>query len=110
MAQIRLDISGLPDEPVAAAEVFYADWLARVREALDHAEAVVLVLPPADHTHRDWRLGAVRSLARQHAPKRVNMTAGSVAEAVDGIADYLASAPGVTGQYLPAHETEAAAA
>ena len=110
MTQIRLDISGLPDEPVAAAEAFYAKWLARVSDALDNAEAVVLVLPPADHTHRDWRLGAVRSLARQHAPKRVNMTAGSVAAGVDGITDYLAHAPGVTGQYLPAHETEAAAA
>ncbi|NVD45593.1 Rossmann fold domain-containing protein [Qipengyuania atrilutea] len=110
MKQTRLDIGELPEAPVAATEAFYAAWPARISDALDTAEAVVLVLPPADHTHHDWRLGAVRSLARQHAPKRVNMTAGSVAEAVDGIADYLAAAPGVTGQYLPARENEAAAA
>ena len=95
----RITVEGLPDDPLAAAGVFHQHWLAHVEDALDRGEDVMLQLPAADHTHREWRLAAVAGLARKHAPRRVNMVAGE-GEAVDATAAYLARAPGVTGQYL----------
>jgi hypothetical protein len=59
----------------------------------------MLLLPPADHSHREWRLAIVAGLARKHAPRRINMVAGQ-GEAVDATEAYLAGAPGITGQYL----------
>ncbi len=63
-------------------------------------EDVLLVLPPADHTHRAWRLAAVQELARAAAPRRVNSVASAHEAAIAATADYLARAEGVTGQYL----------
>lgn len=96
---VRLDVVGLPDDPLAAAAAFHTDWLelavARANQDL------VLIFPAADHTHRAWRLAVVQGLARQAAPVRVNAVSGGGASAIDSALAYLAAAPGLTGQYLP---------
>lgn len=107
--QAELLIDDLPDEPLAAARHFHGYWTEPIAQALaTGCEALVLQLPPAGHEHRDWRRAAVKSLARAHAPQRVNMVAADNAEALAAISAYLADAPGVTGQYLPAAPAEGA--
>ena len=95
----RIAVDGLPDDPLAAAAAFHAEWLARIEEALVAGEDVLLHLPSADHTHRQWRRAAVAGLARKHTPRRVVMVAGS-GDAIAASEAYLAGAPGITGQYL----------
>ena len=95
----RIVVDGLPDDPLAAAGIFHQHWLAHVEGILERGEDVGILLPSADHTHREWRLAIAAGLARRHAPRRVNLIAGAGA-AADAIADFLAEAPGVTGQYL----------
>ena len=104
---MRLYVGALPDEPLAAAAQFHTDVLPRALDALRQGGDLVLVFPPADHTHRDWRLGVVRGLARQFAPVRVNALAGDDEAALAAGAAYLAHAPGVTGQLLPVDGTGA---
>jgi hypothetical protein len=99
MALLR--VGPLPQEALAAAARFHADILPRAVAALADAGELVLVFPPADHTHRGWRLAAVQGLAREHAPIRVNALASDDEAAIAAAADYLASAPGITGQLLP---------
>ena len=96
-------VEGLPAEAVSAAAVFYAAHVQRVLEAVraarDRADAAVLiVLPPADVAHREWRLAAVQSLAREAAPVRVNAVAGAGEGAMSAARAWLAGAPGITGQ------------
>lgn len=95
----RISVEGLPDDPLAAAGVFHQHWLAHVEDALGKGEEVLLVVPTADHTHREWRRAIVAGLARKHAPRRINMVAGEGA-AIDAAGAYLARAPAITGQYL----------
>ncbi len=64
-------------------------------------EDVTIIFPPADHTHRGWRLAAVQSLARDLAPVRVNAVASNDEAAIQSALAYLAAAPGLTGQCLP---------
>ncbi|VWX48604.1 Rossmann fold domain-containing protein [Novosphingobium sp. 9U] len=104
-----LRVGALPDEPLAAAAQFHAEVLPRALETLAGGADLALVFGPADHTHRDWRLGVVRGLARQHAPLRVNAVAGDDAAAIEAALAYLAQAPGVTGQSLPLDGTGAGA-
>ena len=99
MALLR--IGALPDEALAAAAEFHAVVLPRVLAELEGGETLTLVFAPADHTHRAWRLAAVQSLARHHAPARVNALASDDERAIAAALDYLAAAEGVTGQYLP---------
>jgi hypothetical protein len=96
-----LHVGPLPEEPLAAAVQFHTEALPRALAALDQGDDLVLVFAPADHTHRDWRLGVVRALARRFAPVRVNALAGDGEPAIAAGAAYLAQAPGVTGQLLP---------
>jgi hypothetical protein len=95
----RLDVVGLPEGALAAAAVFHAEWLARAQAARD--SDLLLVFPPADHTHRGWRLATVQGLAREHAPLRVNGVASADPAAIAAAEAYLAGAEGLTGQYLP---------
>jgi len=104
---MRLYVGALPNEPLAAAAQFHADVLPRALDALRQVGDLVLVFPPADHTHRDWRFGVVRGLARQFAPARVNALAGDHEAALAAGVTYLAHAPGVTGQLLPVDGTGA---
>ena len=73
-------------------------------EGLAH---LTLVFPPADHSHRAWRLAAVQALAREHAPIRVNALASDSAKAIAAALAYLETAGGVTGQLLQLDDTGA---
>ena len=156
-------IAPLPDDALAAAAVFYAEWYPQIRCDLEaraplpfrggagggdsrftatfreaesphpnpvsgwtapgspssvrgterpetpEGEGLILIFPPADHTHRAWRLAAVQGLARQLAPLRVNAVVSDNDAAIAESAAYLAAAPGLTGQYLPLDGTGAGA-
>ena len=95
----RIPVEGLPEEPLAAAGVFHQHWLGHVEDVLRRGDDVMLVMPAADHTHREWRLAIVTGLARKHTPLRVNLVSGE-GPAVEATEAYLADAPGITGQYL----------
>lgn len=95
----RIEVDGLPDEALAAAGVFHQHWLSHIEETLEQGQDVMIVVPSADHTHREWRLAIVAGLARKHTPLRVNMVAGE-GTGIDASETYLAGAPGITGQYL----------
>ena len=90
-------IAGLPDDPLEAAAAFHADHAGGLRMA---AQDLLLVFRAADHTHRGWRLAAVQMLARAKAPLRVNAVAGEGEAAVAAASEYLARAPGLTGQLI----------
>lgn len=109
----RLDCTGLPDDPLAAAAAFYAEWTERAEAipnpSLSGDECLVITFPSADHTHSAWRLAAVQGLARAHTPARVNAVAGGDEAAVAAALAYLAAAPGLTGQLLPLDSHGAAA-
>ncbi len=92
-------VGPLPDEPLSAANFFYAEVLPRIVPAGE--AALTLVFGPADHTHRAWRLAVVQGLARRFAPIRINAVAGADEVAIAAADTYIRQAPGVTGQYLP---------
>lgn len=94
---VRLDITGLPVLPSAAAAVFHGEWMAK---AAGIAESLTLVFPPADHTHTRWRRAAIQTLAREAAPQRINAVASEDPTAIRAALAYLESADGLTGQYL----------
>lgn len=95
----RVAIDDLPDAPLAAAAQVFAAWLPIIEAELGRGADVMIVLPPADHTHREWRRALAAGLARAHTPRRANVVAGAGA-AVDAFERYLTGAPGITGQYL----------
>ncbi|MCC6924491.1 Rossmann fold domain-containing protein [Novosphingobium sp.] len=100
MALLR--ITGLPQAPLDAAAAFHAEWLPRLRAdlAAQEDESTVLVFPPADHSHRGWRLAAVQELARARAPRRVNALACDSEEGLVAALGLLDNCQGVTGQLL----------
>ena len=104
--QRLLEIGLLPERALDAQTAFIALHLEAARALLAEPEttALAIILPPAAHDHRDWRLALARDLAREAAPKRVNLVAGHPGEARNAILRFLADAPGVTGQYLVCHE------
>ena len=94
----RVTVVDLPAAPLAASGAFHRDHLASVEAIMTSGEDVMIALPPADHTHREWRALAT-GLARAHAPARANVVAGE-GDVLDAFEAYLAEAPGITGQYL----------
>lgn len=104
--QRQIAVAALPDNPLDAGAAFMAFHLEAARALLaDPATtALAIVLPPAGHEHRDWRHALARDLAREAAPKRVNVVAGAEGEAHAATLGFLANAPGVTGHYLVCHE------
>jgi hypothetical protein len=96
-----LRIEGLPADALDAASAFHRLHLAAVREALSGSvESVVVLLPGAGHEHAGWRRALVQDLARAHVPVRINFVAGDDRAAGERTAQWLARAPGVTGQLL----------
>ena len=96
-----LRVGPLPQDALAAAAMFHAEVLPRVLAALDEgAAALTLVFDPAGHADTAWRLAAVQALARARAPARINALASADDVAIAAAASYIASAPGLTGQYL----------
>jgi len=100
MGQAVLRVEGLPEAPLDAAAQFHACYLPQARSALEGADALALVFAAAGKPHYGWRLSAVQELAREAAPARVNAVAGDDHAAVCETLDWLASAPGITGQLL----------
>ncbi len=103
----RIDVTGLPDRPSAAAAAFHGEWLNRVQAELAAGGDLLLVFPPSDHTHATWRLAAVQVLAREAAPLRINAVASEEPAAIEAALAYLAETGGVTGQYLSLDSTGA---
>lgn len=104
--QRQLDVTLLPQAALDAQTAFMAFHLeaARARLADPETTALAIVLPPAPSDHRDWRLALARDLAREAAPKRVNIVSGATGTALTATLRFLADAPGVTGQYLVCHD------
>ena len=108
MGQIALQISCLPEDPLEAAARFYAEEVPLVPKLLeqevavtgDAVDALTIVFPVSGRLHEGWQLAAVQSLAREFAPVRVNGLTGGDADAVLATTEWLADAPGVTGQLL----------
>jgi hypothetical protein len=86
------------DDPLDAAEKFYAEYLERRVEA--GVDLVVYRFGSAGHEHRGWRLAAIQNLARRFAPVRVNGIVGNQTAAYEEALAYLQGAPGITGQLL----------
>ncbi|MGN6499693.1 MAG: Rossmann fold domain-containing protein [Tsuneonella sp.] len=108
MGQAVLRIDWLPARAIDAAGEFHESWLDEAIGKLEEgAEALAIVLLGAAYDHDDWRRAAVRDLAREWAPQRVNMVAGDDEEALAATLAFLAAAPGVTGQLLPTNRREA---
>lgn len=96
----------LPNSAVEAAADFHQRFLPKATVALgaDQVDLLVICFATAGHEHTDWRRAITRDLARENAPKRVNSIAADSESAAEAMLAYLRDAPGVTGQYLPAHE------
>ncbi|OJW72167.1 MAG: hypothetical protein BGO57_00905 [Sphingomonadales bacterium 63-6] len=100
--QAVLRIEGLPDSALDAATAFHAHYLPAIRRELaSGAEALALIFPLATYDHTGWRKAALADLAREAAPKRVNGVEGAEGEGVEAVLQWLAHAPGITGQLLP---------
>ena len=97
----RIEVDGLPEEPLAAAGLFHQNWLDPIERALAGGQDVLVVLEPASYEHGEWRSAAAAMLARKHAPRRIKVVSGEGGN-VDALEAYLTKAPGVTGQYLEA--------
>lgn len=97
----RIAAPTLPEAPLAAAGYLHAHVLPAIEAAFVAGFDVMVTLPPADHSHREWRRALAAGLARAHTPQRANVVAGEGA-ALDAFEAYLALAPGITGQYLEA--------
>ena len=101
--QVEQHIDALPDSPLAASASFFAEHLERSHALISgDAEALAIILPAAGTDHDNWRRALARDLAREYAPKRVNIVGANQASLGETLA-YLADAPGVTGQYCPLH-------
>lgn len=106
-----LTVKSLPDSRqsdsgLSASAAFMADHLIEARAILSAKEtsALAIHLPAAGPAHCDWRTSLARDLAREYAPKRVNVAGGSAGPQLDDLLAYLEGAPGVTGQYCQTHE------
>ena len=112
MTQMVLAMFDLPDGPLDAAAHFLAEQVPMARELLDGTaqlpgpglpkdlEALAFIFPSAAKDHHGWRVAAIQALAREATPKRVNGVVGDDLEAIAEVTDWLANAPGITGQLL----------
>ena len=66
--------------------------------------SLTIILSPASSAHDDWRRAVAGDLAREFAPRRVNIAAGVKGEALTMVLTFLKDAPGVTGHYVQAHD------
>lgn len=103
--QAVLTVDTLPTSGIAASAAFFADYLGQATSILAKPDvsALAIVLPDAGSDHDAWRRALAGDLAREYAPKRANIVAAADPKAAQSVLDYLANAPGVTGQYCPAH-------
>ncbi len=97
---VRIAIDDLPDAPLDAAATFHAEYVTGVLKQANSVDVMVLIFPPADHAHHGWRLASVQDLARTAAPVRVNAIVGADDAGIAKAADWLETAPGITGHVL----------
>lgn len=104
--QVVQSIDALPESSLAAAKAFFDDHYDETLKLLDgeNVASLAIALPAAGPEHDDWRRALARDLARAHTPKRVNVMGAGDPAARHEMLTYLRNAPGVTGQYLAAHE------
>jgi len=104
--QAVLEIARLPQSGLEANAAFLKLHLSAANQLITKADtnALAIVLPAAGPDHDDWRRTLARDLARAHAPKRVNIVGATGPQAASAMLAYLGDAPGVTGQYLAAHD------
>ncbi len=104
--QAVLTIAHLPQTGIEASAQFMRKHLDAATQlmAKPNTDALAIVLPEAAADHDDWRRALARDLARAHAPCRVNVVGASGADSAAPLLAYLRDAPGVTGQYLAAHD------
>ena len=112
MAQLVIAALDLSDDPLDASTEFLTEVAPAARKMLsssgpvpglqssDTLDAVAFVFSGVTKEHYGWRLAAIQSLAREAAPKRVNGVAGDDYETSRAATDWLANAPGITGQLL----------
>ena len=95
MREVR--VGPLPESALEAAAEFHARVLPQL---VGQGDDFVLIFLPAPYDHHGWRLAVVQDLARRAAPARVNGIVGDNETAITDALEYLANAPGVTGQLL----------
>lgn len=103
MALAQYHVSDLPKSALDASAAFYAEHLQAARRAMGKND-LVIILPPADYDHKDWRQALARDLARECAPARVNVIAAGDEAQKTTLLTYLEMARGVTGHYAEIHE------
>ena len=103
MAQAEYTVADLPMSALDASAYFYAEHLDAARRAMGEGD-LVIILPPTDYDHTDWRRALARDLAREHAPARVNVIAAGDEAQKLALLKYLSGAKGVTGHYAETHD------
>jgi hypothetical protein len=102
--QAVLTVQALPDDAIDAAARFFRDNLDRLETLVaERPVAIAIVLPEAGPDHDHWRRALARDLGRKYAPVRVNVVGAADPAATEALLHYLGGAPGITGQYCPAH-------
>jgi hypothetical protein len=111
MAEMTLELEGLPALPLDAAAWFHSncvrDIRADFRQMANFSCHLTVVFEPAGHEHRSWRLAAIQELAREVAPNRINAVVSDNEAAIAKAKAYLERAEGVTGQLLELDDTGA---
>lgn len=104
--QVVQTIGDLPESSLAAAKAFFDRYYDQSLVLLggEDVGALAIAMPSAGPDHDDWRRTLARDLARAYTPKRVNVVGANDPDAAEEMLTYLRDAPGVTGQYLAAHE------
>jgi hypothetical protein len=118
MEQLRITSSAWSDDPADDAAHFYSTLMPMARKFLSgekppsdvglkgELDAIAFIFPFGGKEHEGWQRAAIQTLAREAAPKRVNGVIGddrngiNAMNAIDAVADWLANAPGITGQVL----------
>ncbi|MEM7702087.1 MAG: Rossmann fold domain-containing protein [Pseudomonadota bacterium] len=96
----------LPDSGLSAHAFLIEQLLPDIRAAIeaDGLASLTVILPVAPSEHDAWRRALAGDLAREYAPKRVNIAAGERGKPLDTLCSFLRDAPGVTGHYVQAHD------
>ena len=104
--QREISFDDLPTSSLDAHTLFVTRCLPQVRAVMEEegVSALAIILPPAGPDHDAWRRALAGDLAREYAPRRVNVAGGSEGDPLDAVLSYLQDAPGVTGHYVQAHD------
>ncbi len=104
--QRKIAFEDLPPGSLDAHALFVTQHLPQVRAMMDETgvSALAISLPPAGPEHDAWRRALAGDLAREYAPRRVNIAGGRDGAALDTVLAYLQDAPGVTGHYVQVHD------